>query len=119
MVSQDVLRRVSFAGVAYDVLHDRSYAIPPLTGTEVDRLIEEAKASRILAVDDQGVPLDLGVLRDLVGRAASLAADLPEVAHLAVRPVVVSANQTAVLGAAVEIRPPGSRIDEPARRLLG
>ena len=107
------------AGIAYDVMDDRSHAIPPLTHIEVDRLISEPKAAQLLAVHETGEPLDLGQLRDIVARVAQLSEDLPEVAALELRPIVVARSQTSLLGASIALASPVGRVDQPARRLLG
>ena len=112
---------VSFGllGVAYDVLGDRAYAIPPLTDVDVDQLIATPKAAGLLDKEETGTDLDLAGLRDVIARIGRMADDLPEIAHLSLRPIVVSSQQTTVLGAHGRIEPPVSRTDLPARRLLG
>jgi acyl-CoA synthetase (NDP forming) len=107
------------AGVAYDVLRDRSYAIPPLTSSDVDTLIEGPRAARLLDKAETGAPLDLAPLRDLIARVSRLADDLPEIARLTLRPIVVATKGTSVLGGMVRIEVPAVRSDLPARRLLG
>ncbi len=107
------------SGVAYDVMGDRAYAVPPLTAHDVQDLLDRPRAAGLLRHARSGHAVDRELLGDLVARVARLADDLPEVAHLVLRPVVASEHGLAVLGAAVTLRHPQSRTDLPARRLLG
>lgn len=107
------------SGVAYDVLHDRAFGIPPMTETDVDQLLSDPRASSLLDHDHEGRPLNLEPLRQIVARLSRLVDDLPEVCRLTMRPIVVATTGASVLGAYVEIRPPVGRVDVPARRLLG
>lgn len=107
------------SGVAYDVLRDRSYGIPPLSDVDVERVVTKPKASALLQEDETGAPLDLTALRDIVARIGRLADDIPEMSRLTLRPIVVSAGETAVLGGHCRIEPSHARVDVPARRLLG
>jgi acyl-CoA synthetase (NDP forming) len=108
-----------FAGVAYDILDDRAYAIPPLTDVDVDQLVCGPRAAALLDAGDGSDALDLAPLRDIVARVSRLADDLPEVSTLTLRPIVVSRDGAAVLGAFARLGEPASRTDLPARRLLG
>ena len=107
------------SGVAYDVMGDRAYAVPPLSAHDVQELLDRPRAAGLLRQAHSGHAVDRELLGDLVARVARLADDLPEVAHLVLRPVVASERGLAVLGASVTLRHPQSRTDLPARRLLG
>ena len=112
---------VSFgvAGMAYDVLQDRSYRVPPFTDTDVDALVSGPRAARLLAQSPGVEPLDVASLKSLVARVGRIADDLPEIASLRLRPVVVSPRGTVVLSATMRLARPLVRTDLPARRLLG
>ncbi len=92
---------VSFglSGVATDLLADRSYRIPPLTGEDVRAMIGEPKASPMLFGHRGAEPVDVEALADLVARVARLADDLPEVAALDLDPVIVAAHGLTVVHA--------------------
>jgi acyl-CoA synthetase (NDP forming) len=107
------------SGVAFDVMGDRAYAIPPLSAHDVQQLLDRPAAAGLLRRGHSGQAVDREMLGDLVARAARLADDLPEVARLVLRPVVASETGVAVLGATITLRRPGTRTDLPARRLLG
>ncbi|MFZ0323890.1 MAG: acetate--CoA ligase family protein, partial [Actinomycetes bacterium] len=112
---------VSFGlgGVATDLLNDRGYRIPPLTDVDVDDLMRSPRAAPLLFGARGSDPVDVASLRDLLARVAQMSDDLPEVASLTLRPVVVAPTGTAVLGATVRLAHPLSRTDRTARRLLG
>jgi acyl-CoA synthetase (NDP forming)/RimJ/RimL family protein N-acetyltransferase len=107
------------SGVAYDVMGDRAYAVPPLSEHDVQLLLDRPAAAELLRRGRSGHAVDREMLGDLVARAARLADDLPEVARLVLRPVVASETGVAVLGATITLRRPETRTDLPARRLLG
>lgn len=112
---------VSFgvAGMAHDVLGDRSYRVPPFTDYDAERLVQGPRAAQLLEGSVGLEPVDLAALHDLVVRVGRLADELPEVAQLQLRPVVVSSSGVAVLGARLQLAHPLVRTDLPARRLLG
>jgi acyl-CoA synthetase (NDP forming)/RimJ/RimL family protein N-acetyltransferase len=112
---------VSFglSGVAYDVMGDRAHAVPPLSGHDIDVLLDAPRAAGLLRGGRAGHGIDRGALHELVARTSRLADDFPELASLVLRPVVVSEDGAAVLGARVTLRRPVGRTDLPARRLLG
>jgi len=107
------------SGVAYDVMGDHAYAVPPLTAHDVQQLLDRPRAAGLLRQTRSGHAVERASLGDLVARVARLADDVPEVAHLVLRPVVAAESGLAVLGAAITLRHPRSRTDLPARRLLG
>jgi acyl-CoA synthetase (NDP forming) len=112
---------VSFgiAGMAHDVLEDRGYRVPPFTDADAEALVREPRASELLLRSPGLEPVDLAALHDLVVRVGRLADELPEVAQLRLRPVVVSPRGAVVLGARLHVARPLARTDLPARRLLG
>jgi hypothetical protein len=107
------------SGVAYDVMADRAYAVPPLSEHDVEALLDRPRAAGLLRQARSGHTVDRAALADLVARVGRLSDDLPEVEHLVLRPVVASEGGVSVLGARVTLRQPRARTDLPARRLLG
>ena len=107
------------AGVAYDVMGDRSYGVPPLTSHDIEALLRRPAASALLEPPASGPPVDRAALADLVARVSRLADDVPELSRLVLRPVVVSPDGVSVLGARAELAASAGRTDLPARRLLG
>ena len=107
------------SGVAYDVMADRAFAVPPLTAHDIDALLDRPAAAVLLRQQESQGLVDRAPLADLIARVSRLADDAPEVARLTLRPVVASAEGVAVLGATIMLATPEGRTDLPARRLLG
>jgi acyl-CoA synthetase (NDP forming)/RimJ/RimL family protein N-acetyltransferase len=112
---------VSFgvSGVATDLMDDRAYRIPPLTDVDVDDLISTPRAAPLLRGRAGGLVVDDAALRDLVARLGRMSDDLPQLADVELRPVIVAPKGLAVVGARVTLREPLRRVDAPVRRLLG
>ncbi len=109
---------VSFglAGDAADLLEDVAYRIPPLTDADVADMVRSVRAAPRL-LGRHGLPVsDLAALEDVVSRLAMFKDDLPEVASVALNPVVVGTRGAAVLEARVVLAHP-ARWDR-ARRVL-
>ena len=110
---------VSFGlgGVASDLLGDLSYGAPPLTDTELARMVRAIRGAPVLQGHAGATPVDLAALEDLLARLARLADDVPEVAALELTPVVAAAGGAAVLAAAGRLARPAARAERGARAL--
>ncbi len=111
---------VSFglAGDAVDLLGDVAHRIPPLTDVDVADLVRSVKAAPRL-FGYRGTPaLHVAGLEDLLARVSRLADDLPEVAELALDPVLVGQDQISPLWATVRLARPPDRRDTGSRRAL-
>ena len=106
-------RCVSFGlgGVATELLGDRSYGIPPLTDTDLPRLVRSVRAAPLLLGHRGSAPADLAALEDLLARVARLADDLPELAALELNPVIVAPTGAAVLAATGRLARPPARTE--------
>ncbi|MBA3524922.1 MAG: GNAT family N-acetyltransferase [Geodermatophilaceae bacterium] len=111
---------VSFgvAGVATELLGDRSYRALPVTDVDAAALLRAVRAWPLLAGYRGADPVDDGALADLVVRVGRLADDLPEVLSLELEPVVVSRSGVTVAGVSVRVGPPNSRLPSGPRRLF-
>lgn len=110
---------VSFgiAGDATELLGDWVHRVPPLTDTDVARMVRAPRAAAKLEATG-GVPaVDLAALEDLVARVSVLKDDLPQVARLRFSPVLASPEGVAVLQAEVDVANAARRTDS-ARRAL-
>lgn len=104
------------AGDAVDLLGDESHAVAPLTDTDVAQMIRSVRAGPRL-FGYRGLPaLDVAAVEDVLGRAAVMADDLPELRTLELHPVVVAEHGAAVLGARIELGEAGRA--DGARRAL-
>lgn len=110
---------VSFgvAGVATDLLGDRSYRPLPVTDVDAAELLRAVRAWPLLAGYRGADPVDDGALADLVVRVGRLADDHPEVLSLELEPVVVSRTGATVAGVSMRIGPATSRLPAGPRRL--
>jgi acyl-CoA synthetase (NDP forming)/GNAT superfamily N-acetyltransferase len=112
---------VSFGvgGLATDLLHDRAYAVVPLTTLDAAELISGPKAFPLLTGYGGGEPADIQALTEVALRLSRLADDLPEVVECALAPMVATPEGAHVLSATIRIAPPSARNDLGARRLRG
>jgi acyl-CoA synthetase (NDP forming) len=112
---------VSFGvgGLATDLLHDRAYAVVPLTSLDAAELISGPKAFPLLTGYGGGEPADIPALAEMAVRLSQLADDLPEVVECALAPMVAASEGAHVLSATIRLAPPTARSDVGARRLRG
>jgi acyl-CoA synthetase (NDP forming) len=112
---------VSFGlgGMATDLLGDRSYAVPPLTDTDLAEMVRSVRAFPLLLGPPGGAAADLGALEDLLARVARLGDDLPELAALELNPVIASPDGAAVLTATGRLTATPGRTERSARALPG
>ena len=109
---------VSFglAGSATDLLGDRVHHILPLTDSDAARLVRSVRAAPLLFGHRGAAPVDVGALEALLLRVARLADDLPDVASLALDPVIVAPEGLRVLSVGAVVRAPRPRADVGPRR---
>jgi acyl-CoA synthetase (NDP forming) len=93
------------AGPAAEIYGDRALRVLPLTDAEADELVRSVKGAPLLLGYRGQQPTDIAALCDLLLRVSRLALDLPEVAHLTLEPVVVSANGVVAVDARVAVAP--------------
>ena len=106
------------AGYATELLGDRAYRILPMTDVEAGELVRQPKAAPLLFGYRGSPEADVAALEDLLLRVGRLADDLPELAELALNPVLVGPSGLAVLEAAARVAPPAAaRPDAGPRRL--
>ena len=111
---------VSFgvAGVATELLGDRSYRIPPLTDRDCAEMVREIKAAALLLGYKGGIAVDLAAVEDLIHRMSRLVDDVPSVQSVELNPVLVAEFGLAVVNASGRVAPPPGRTDWYTRRLL-
>jgi acyl-CoA synthetase (NDP forming)/GNAT superfamily N-acetyltransferase len=110
---------VSFgvAGVATELLGDRSHRMPPLTDRDAAAMVREVRAAPMLQGYAGVERADLGAVEDLLHRLSALADLLPEVAEVELNPVLAGAGGTSVVFARGQVAPARSRADWFTRRL--
>jgi hypothetical protein len=100
------------AGVATSLFGDWAYRPVPLTDVDAAALVRAPKAASLLLDHD----LDVEALEDLVLRISRLADDHPEVAGLALDPLIVTPDGCTVRAATAHVTP-ATRPDTGPRRL--
>jgi acyl-CoA synthetase (NDP forming) len=111
---------VSFglADIAADLLDDRAYRLAPLTDVEAGEMVRAVRTAPLLFGHRGADPVDVAALEELLWRVARLSDDLPEVARLALDPVVAAPPGVHVGRAELTLsRPVGPRYDIGPRRL--
>jgi acyl-CoA synthetase (NDP forming)/GNAT superfamily N-acetyltransferase len=103
-------------GATAEVLGDHAARLTPLTDTDADELIRAVQAAPLLFGGHGAPPVDVGALADTLLRVSRLADDLPEVAELALNPVIARPDGVHVVDVRVEVSPAESR-DPFLRRL--
>ncbi len=110
---------VSFAlaGSVSELLGGRAWAVPPLTAFEADELIAGSPGAELLFGYQGSELTDTKALRDLLVRVSRLVDDVPEIAGLALDPVIVSARGVSVLDVSITLAPTDVRADGDIRKL--
>jgi acyl-CoA synthetase (NDP forming)/RimJ/RimL family protein N-acetyltransferase len=110
---------VSFgvAGDAIDLLDDVVYRIPPLTDDDVVDLVASLRCAPKLFGHRAATAVDVQGLYDVITRVSCLADDLPEVAQLELRPVMVAEHEVCVLGARVRLVADAGRTEGGVRAM--
>ena len=111
---------VSFgiAGLAIELLQDRSYRIPPIGEHDAAAMVREIKSSPMLFGYRGSEVVDVAQVERLILRVAQLQHDLPQVSALDLPLVLAGPAGASVLRATVRIDPvANARSDWFARRL--
>jgi acyl-CoA synthetase (NDP forming) len=102
---------VSFGpgGVFAELIGDARLRLAPLTDADVEELVTEGKAGKLVAGYRGAPPVDQEALRDVLHRLSRLADDHAEIAELDLNPVAGFADRVVVLDARVRVAPPAVR----------
>ena len=76
-------------GIEVEALGDLRFRVTPLDDADVTELVNESRASRLLAAHRGRPAADLPALCDLLARVSRLAEDVPEILELDFNPVLV------------------------------
>ena len=106
---------IGVGGAVAGALDDRVQRVVPLTDLDAGRLIDASPVHRL--IEACGPAADRAPLEDLVLRVSALADALPEVATLALNPVIVGPEVAWVTAASAEVRPWSPGPDPGLRRL--
>jgi acetyltransferase len=92
-------------GIAVEVLHDHSVALPPLNRVLARDMIRRTRVASLLAGYRNRKPADLDEVSRVLIQVAHLAAELPEVAELDINPLLADHHGVIALDARVSLRP--------------
>jgi acetate---CoA ligase (ADP-forming) len=90
-------------GVLAELIGEASFRIAPLTDSDVDELLDEGKAGRLIAGYRGAPPADRGALADLLHRLSHLGDELHEVAELDLNPVLAGPEGCLAVDARVRV----------------
>ncbi len=98
---------VSFgiAGPMTELLADRSYRIPPLTGRDAASMVREIKASPMLFGYRGSEVIDVAEVERLIQRVSQLQNDLPQLSALELSLVLAGTDGATVLTASARVEP--------------
>jgi acyl-CoA synthetase (NDP forming)/GNAT superfamily N-acetyltransferase len=96
---------VAAGGVATDVWADQTFLIPPVTDLDAARAIRSLRIWPLLAGHRGSPARNLDGLGQLVQAVAALAVDLPEIAELDLNPVIVTADNLALVDVKIRVEP--------------
>jgi acetyl coenzyme A synthetase (ADP forming)-like protein len=99
------LTMLGLAGVATELLGDRSFRVLPLTDADAAELVRSLRASPLLFGYRGSPPVDIAALEDVLQRVARLAAVVPQLAELDLNPVIVSPSGVEIVDARARIAP--------------
>jgi acetate---CoA ligase (ADP-forming) len=101
-------------GALAELIGEASFRLAPLTDTDVNELLHEGKAGRLVAGFRGAPAADEAALADLLVRLGRLAEDLPDVAELDLNPVLAGSDGCVAVDARVRVSPKAT-----AHRLKG
>jgi acetyl coenzyme A synthetase (ADP forming)-like protein len=94
-------------GVDVELLGDMRFRVAPLTDRDIDELIADTRAARMLHGYRGRGPGDVHALKDVIARISRMAETLRQIEHLDLNPVVVleSGQGCRVVDARIRLRP--------------
>ena len=95
-------------GTAADLAGDEAHDLPPLNLALARQLIGRARVARLLEGFRDHPPSNIAAVADALVRVSQVAVDFPEIASLAVNPLLVDAEGVLAVDARLTLRPPGA-----------
>lgn len=87
---------VGLGGVFVEVLKDVAFRLAPLTAQDVDEMLREVKASKLLKGVRGMDPLDRAALTECLLRISQLVTDFPQIQELDINPILVLPKEQGV-----------------------
>ncbi len=104
-------------GVMTDLVEDWAWCMAPLTEIDAAALVRRPKTSELLFGFRGSEPADIDSLIDALRRVAALADDFPQLASLAINPLLATPEGAYVLGADIHLATVMERPEARPRRL--
>jgi acetyl coenzyme A synthetase (ADP forming)-like protein len=104
-------------GALGELVHDRAFRAMPLTDVDAHELVTSARGASMLAAQLGVAGADLDALEEVLLRVGRLVDDVPEVAELALDPVIASASGSAAAGVRIRLAPWEPHPERALRRL--
>jgi hypothetical protein len=104
-------------GLAAELPGDRAFRSLPLTDLDAADLVRTGPVARLLAGVSGAPPANLPALEELLLRVAQLADTVPEIAEMALDPVVAGPETATANSIRVRLAPPPARPEQGLRRL--
>lgn len=101
--------RFGMGGVAYDVLNDMAYGLPPLNRALAQRIIEETRIHKIIKGYKGMRSVPMQDIQDLLYRFSFVVMDFPQIKSLGINPFAIDEKGGIVLNARAVLDP---NIDE-------
>lgn len=97
-------------GVLAELIGGTNFRLAPLTDVDVDELVHQGKAAKLIAGFRGAPAADAAALVDVLERLSALAQDLPEVVELDLNPVIALPNGCVAVDARARVSArPGER----------
>jgi acetate---CoA ligase (ADP-forming) len=88
-------------GIFVEVFGKTSLRMAPLSAQEIDNMIEDLPGSEIFKGVRGRPPVDLGALREAIGRVAHLMVEFPDISSIDINPILVSDSGALCLDARI------------------
>ncbi len=108
---------VGAGGVTTDLLGDRVYLLPPVTGADARRALRGLRTWPLLEGFRGSAPVDVDSVVDLVVSVGRLVQEVPEVAEVDLNPVLASSSGCALVDVKLRLAPVRGHRAEAPRQL--
>jgi acyl-CoA synthetase (NDP forming)/GNAT superfamily N-acetyltransferase len=109
---------VASGGVATNILDDRVFLLPPLTGLDAGRAIRSLRIWPLLNGYRGAEPVDVDGLEQLVVALAQLAVDVPEITEMDLNPVMMTPKGAVCVDVKIRVAEVARRADAGLPRRL-
>ncbi len=91
-------------GIATEIQHDRSIALPPLNSYLAEKMIARTRISKTLGEFKHMPAVDMDQLKTLMGRVSDMVCELPDLLEADINPLLIDDRNAVVLDARIIVR---------------